>query len=120
MRTQDEAPVPGVFPMDGPLHRLEIRLQAIQLSPISRGSLGASLPTPGHDHRFTAMLLFPYIFQLRGKASDPGMYLRIPPGYTGDTTGRHVAPHALVPLTFRRQVSHQTQKPPSKFLPAER
>ena len=26
---------------------------------------------------------------------------------------------ALVPLTFRRQVSHQTQKPPSKFLPTE-
>ena len=26
--------------------------------------------------------------------------------------------HAVVPLAFRRPVSHQTQKPPSKFLPA--
>jgi hypothetical protein len=26
--------------------------------------------------------------------------------------------HALVPFTFRIQVSHQTQKPPSEFLPA--
>jgi hypothetical protein len=65
MRMQDEAPVSGVFPMDGPLHLLEIRLQAIQLSPISRGPLGASLYTPGHDHRFAAMLLFPYVFRLQ-------------------------------------------------------
>jgi hypothetical protein len=27
--------------------------------------------------------------------------------------------HALVPFTFRIQVSHQTQEPPSEFLPAE-
>ena len=51
--------------MDGPLHLLEIRLQAIQLSPISHGPLGASLHTPGHDHRFAAMLLFPYVFRLQ-------------------------------------------------------
>ena len=37
----------------------------------------------------------------------------------GDMTERLVAHQALVPLTFRRQVSHQTQKPPSKFLPTE-
>jgi hypothetical protein len=29
-----------------------------------------------------------------------------------------VAHHALVPFTFRIQVSHQTQEPPSEFLPA--
>ena len=27
--------------------------------------------------------------------------------------------HAAVPFTFRLQVSHQTQKPPSEFLPTE-
>jgi hypothetical protein len=65
MRRQDGAPVTGVFPVDGPLHLLGIGLQAIQLSPISHGPLGASLHTPGHNHRFTAMPLFPYAFRLR-------------------------------------------------------
>src|SRR6266508_4715140 len=38
MQAQDEAPVSGVFPADGPLHLLEIGVQAIQLiSPYHAG-----------------------------------------------------------------------------------
>jgi hypothetical protein len=120
MPAQDAAPVSGVFPADGHLHLLEIRIQAVWLSPycanraarcsvrlntaaaflacsfpllvfrppvshpiqeqsseffptlsgiqqgasqrnfvMSRGSLSASLHTPGHDHWLAAMLLFP-------------------------------------------------------------
>ncbi|MCA1601192.1 MAG: hypothetical protein LC776_05970, partial [Acidobacteria bacterium] len=35
--TQDAAPVTGVFPVDGTLHLLEIRIQAIKLSPYRTG-----------------------------------------------------------------------------------
>ena len=52
-----------------------------------------------------------------GEASGPRMFLRILPGYAGDTTRRFVAHHALVPCTFRIQVSHRTQERSSKFLP---
>jgi len=37
MPTQDVAPVSGVFPADDSLHQLEIRIQAIQLSPYHAG-----------------------------------------------------------------------------------
>lgn len=70
----------GVFPVDGGLHQLEIRLQAIQLSPYSAGPAAPHTPTPGRDHCFPGML--------------------------------------LSPSPFRIQVSHQTQEPPSEFLPA--
>jgi hypothetical protein len=33
----ERAPVSGVFPTDGPLHHLEIGIQAIQLSPYHAG-----------------------------------------------------------------------------------
>ena len=45
-----------------------------------------------------------------GEASGPRMFLRILPGYAGDTTGRFVAHHAIVPFTFQIQVSHQIQR----------
>src|SRR3954447_16306605 len=79
--TQSTAPVSAVFPANGNLHQLEIRLQAIQLSPYHAG----------------------------------------PPDTSSQTTGpgRRVFWHALVPFTFRIQVSHSTQEPPSKSLPAE-
>src|SRR3954453_18901140 len=66
-------PVSVVFPADGNLHRLEIRLQAIQLSPYHAG----------------------------------------PPDTPSQTTGpgRRIFWHALVPFTFRIQVSHSTQEP---------
>ena len=68
-----------VFPVDGGLHRLEIWLRAIQLSPYSAG------PATRRPGRLARPLL---------------------------------SWHALVPFTFRIQVSHQTQEPPSEFLPA--
>jgi len=68
-----------VFPVDGGLHRLEIWLRAIQLSPYSAG------PATRRPVRLARPLL---------------------------------SWHALVPFTFRIQVSHQTQEPPSEFLPA--
>src|ERR671916_428753 len=79
--TQSAAPVSVVFPADGNLHRLEIRLQAIQLSPYHAGPPDTPFQTTG--------------------------------------PGRRVGWHALVPFTFRIQVSHSTQEPPSKSLPAE-
>src|SRR4051794_35418957 len=79
--TQSAAPVSVVFPADGNLHRLEIRLQAIQLSPYHAGPPSAPSLTTRPD--------------------------------------RQVFWHALVPFTFRIQVSHSTQEPPSKSLPAE-
>jgi hypothetical protein len=78
--TQNTAPVSVTFPADENLHRLEIRLQAIQLSPYHAGPPDT------------------------------------PPLTTGP--GRRVGWHALVPFTFRIQVSHSTQEPPSKSLPA--
>jgi hypothetical protein len=70
----------GAFPVDGGLHQLEIRLQAIQLSPYSAGPATPHTRTPGRDRCFPGML--------------------------------------LSPSPFRIQVSHQTQEPPSEFLPA--
>src|SRR5512133_832614 len=58
---------------------------------ISRGSPGASLPTPGHDRRFPGMLFSPF------HLSDPGSAIRsrdlsiVPAHYAGDTTLRLVA-----------------------------
>ena len=45
---------------------------------------------------------------------------RVPQRTVPDAWARPlVSWHALVPFTFRIQVSHQTQEPPSEFLPAE-
>ena len=68
-----------VFPVDGGVHRLEVWLRAIQLSPYSAG------PATHRPERLARPLL---------------------------------SWHALVPFTFRIQVSHQTQELPSEFLPA--
>jgi hypothetical protein len=77
--TPGTAPVSDVFPVDVGLHRLEIGLRAIQLSPYSTG------PAAPRSQRLERPLL---------------------------------SWHALVPFTFQIQVSHQTQEPPSEFLPA--
>ena len=53
-----------------------------------------------------------------GEASGPRIFLRILPGYAGDTSRRFVAHQATVPSRFRVQVSHRTQEPPFEFLPA--
>ena len=51
-RRRDAAPVSGVFPAGASFHLLEIRVQAIQLSAISRGSPSAPSRTPGHGRCF--------------------------------------------------------------------
>src|SRR5450759_2099638 len=51
------APVSGIFPTDGSLHRLEIGISGNPAFAISRGSRGASSLTPKPDRRFPGMLL---------------------------------------------------------------
>src|SRR5215204_54374 len=65
MPIQSVAPVTCVFPAGASFHRLEIGLQAIKLSPISRGSRDASFLTPEHDRRFPGRRLFPSPFGSR-------------------------------------------------------
>src|SRR5229473_4497590 len=47
----------GAMPTDVSLRRLEIGVQAIQLSPYHTGPANASVPTPGPDRRFSGMRL---------------------------------------------------------------
>src|SRR5260370_37376879 len=65
MPAHDAAPVSGVFPMGASFHLLEIRVQAIQLLAISRGSRNAPSHTPGHGRYFSGMLLSPFPFGSR-------------------------------------------------------
>ncbi len=65
MPAQDAAPVSGVFPESASFHLLEIRVQAIQLLAISRGSRNAPSHTPGHGRYFPGMLLSPSGFPSR-------------------------------------------------------
>jgi len=65
MPAQDAAPVSGVFPAGASFHLLEIRVQAIQLLAISRGSRNAPSHTPGHGRYFPGMLLSPSGFPSR-------------------------------------------------------
>src|SRR5216684_2729369 len=65
MPAQDAAPVSGVFPAGASFHLLEIRVQAIQLLAISRGSRNAPSHTPGHGRYFPGMLLSPFGFPSR-------------------------------------------------------
>src|SRR6266852_6413763 len=65
MPAQDAAPVSGVFPAGASFHLREIRVQAIQLLAISRGSRNAPSRTPGHGRYFPGMLLSPSGFPSR-------------------------------------------------------
>src|SRR5712671_8155653 len=47
----------GAMPTDGSLRRLEIGVQAVQLSPYHTGPADASVPAPGPDRRFSGMRL---------------------------------------------------------------
>src|SRR5712692_7684807 len=47
----------GAMPTDGSLRRLEIGVQAVQLSPYHTGPADASVPAPGPDRRFAGMRL---------------------------------------------------------------
>jgi hypothetical protein len=73
------------------LHLLETRIQAIQLSPISRGSPGAPPHTPGHGHRFPGMLPSLLHLSAQGQPSDPEITPPISTCCAGDMTPRLVA-----------------------------
>src|ERR1700731_4424086 len=90
MPAQDAAPVSGVFPAGAHFHLLEIRVQAIQLLAISRGSRIAPPIRLGTAVTFLACYCSLPV-SLPGKPSDPGTSLRVPPGCTGDITGRLAA-----------------------------
>src|SRR5659263_175439 len=62
MSAQSMAPVSGIFPADGSLHRLDIGISGNPAFAISRGSRGASSLTPEPDRRFPGMLLSPSPF----------------------------------------------------------
>src|SRR5438874_13589114 len=47
----------GAMPTDGTLRRLEIGVQAVQLSPYHTGPADASVPAPGPDRRFSGRRL---------------------------------------------------------------
>src|SRR6266498_3480517 len=65
MPAQDAGPVSGVFPVGAHFRLLDIRVQAIQLLAISRGSRNAPSHTPGHGRYFPGMLLSPSGFPSR-------------------------------------------------------
>src|SRR5947208_13421840 len=95
------APVSGVFPADGCLHRLEIGLQAIQLSPYHAG------PAAHRFQRLNTIAAFlacscPLHLSDPGKPSDPETFLQVPPNFIGYTTKR-LAAHCQ-----RRTVSGET------------
>jgi hypothetical protein len=98
--SQGTAPVSGVFPTDGALHHLGIRIQAIQLSPYHAG------PSTHHLIRLSAAAGFltcscPLHLSDPGKSSDPGTFLRVPPNFIGDTTGRLAAHEIELPVDDR-------------------
>jgi len=81
------------------MHRPEIGLQAIQLSPYSAG------PAAPRTQRLARSLLswhaiVPFTFRIQVKPSDPRTSLRVLPGCAGDTTGRLTA-QRMMPLCAR-------------------
>jgi hypothetical protein len=91
---QSTASVSGVFPTDGILRLLEIRLQAIQLSPCRAG------PSTHRSLRLdtTVDLLScsrSLILSEPGKTSDPETSSQVSPDYIGNTTERLVAQRPL-------------------------
>ena len=90
------ASVSGVFPMGDELHLLEIRLQAIQLSPYHAGSPSNSPHTPGHDYWFPGMLFSPAHLSATGKPSDPEIHLQSLPAQQGIQQSASWRTHVLV------------------------
>src|SRR6266568_5996258 len=84
MPTQDAAPVSDVFPADGILHRLEIRVQAIQPSPYHAGPAAHRFIRLNTTAAFLACYC-PLSFSDPGEPSDPGTFLQVPPNCVGDT-----------------------------------
>src|SRR3954453_9529085 len=97
-------PVSVVFPADGNLHRLEIRLQAIQLSPYHAGPPDTPPLTTGPGRRVFWHALVPFTFSDPGQPFDPRTSLQVPPGCTGDTTER-LAAHKVRSTAQRRGIT---------------
>src|SRR6266852_1644559 len=94
MPAQDAAPVSGVFPAGASFHLLEIRVQAIQLLAISRGSRNAPSHTPGHGRYFPGMLLSPSGFPSRSAIRPrnlPSSSSRLSRGYNRAPRGADAA-----------------------------
>src|SRR6266852_2324122 len=64
---------------------------------MSRGSPGAPPRTPGHGHRFSAMLFSLNVLSDSGKASDPEISPLISARCAGDTAVRRMAHPGLEP-----------------------
>ena len=113
---QGTASVSGVFPTDGILRLLEIRLQAIQLSPCRAG------PSTHRSLRLdTTVDLLPcscsLILSGPGKASDPETSFQVSPDYIGNTTERLVAQRPVSarfePVTRLRSFTTGSSRIPS-------
>src|SRR6266851_9802867 len=87
---QNAAPVSGVFPADVTLRRLEIGIQAIQLSPYHAGPAAPRFIRLNTVAAFLACYC-PLHLSDPGKPLDPRIFLQIPPNWIGDMTGRLVA-----------------------------
>ena len=98
--SQDAAPVSGVFPTDGALHLLGIRIQAIQLSPYHAGPSTRRLVRLSTAADFLTCSC-PLHLSAPGKSSDPGTFLRVPPNFIGDTTRRLAAHQVELPVDQR-------------------
>jgi hypothetical protein len=116
MSVQHVASVSGVFPTDGPLHRLEIRLQAIQLSPCRAG------PSTHRSLRLDATVDLlscsrSLILSEPGKTLDPETSSQVSPDYIGNTTERLVAQRPVStrfePVTRLRSFTTGSSRIPS-------
>ena len=90
MPAQDTAPVSGVFPADDELHLLEIRIQAIKLSPYHAGPAAPRSIRLDTAAAFLAGYCSRHLTD-QGKPSDPETSLRVSPSSAGDITRRLVA-----------------------------
>jgi len=88
------APVSYVFPAGASFHQLEIGIQAVKLSPISRGSRDAPSLTSEHDRRFSGRRWSPSPFGLR-LAIGPR---NLPPSSSQLRWGYNEAPHGALVL----------------------
>ena len=114
------------------MHRLEIGLQAIQLSPYSAGPAAPRTRTPGHDRRFPGMLWSPSPFgsrsAIRPKNLPPSSsqlrwgYNKAPRGAADlPPSGRYVALFTPSPRPFPcHQATVFTAKPATSMLPGSR
>src|SRR6202165_4218471 len=101
MPTQGVAPASGAMPTDVTLRRLEIGVQAIQLSPYHTGPADASVPAPGPDRRFSGMRLSRSPFG-SGLALGPR---NLPSSSSRLRRGYNKAPRGAIPVVVQEAFS---------------